>query len=71
MAGMLMDHTLHDVLQVKLQLFKSMLFNFFLFREKMLSFQLFYFTFVFLMLGSKLPEFLTRLQQMRFDVCLL
>lgn len=67
MAGMFMDQTFHDVLQVKLKLFKTMLFSFFLFCEKVFRFQLFHLAFVFKVLARELPEFLTRLHQMRFD----
>ena len=71
MAGMLMDQMFHDVLQVELQLFEPVLLYFFLFCEKRLSFELFHLTFVFKMLSGELAKFLTRLHQMRFDVCFL
>ena len=71
MAGMLMDHLLHDVLQVELQLLQAVLLNFFLFGEERFRFQRFHLVFVFGVLVGELPEFLTRLHQMRFDVCFL
>jgi len=71
MDGMIMDHLFHDVLQLELKLFQAVLLYFFLFREKLFGFKLFHLVFVFGVLVGELPEFLTRLHQMRFDVCFL
>ena len=69
MDGMIMDHLFHDVLQLELKLFQAVLLYFFLFGEEGLRLQLFHLVLEFRVLGGKISEFLTRLHQMRFDVC--
>jgi len=69
LAGMLLDKFLHEVLQVKLQLFESMLFYFFLFVEEGLRFQRRHLPGIFRMLVDELAKLLIRLHQVRFDTC--
>ena len=69
MAGMFMDQLFHDVLQVEFQLFQLVLLYFFLFCEVRFCFELFYLAFVLKVLVGELSKLLTRLHQMRFDVC--